>query len=69
MTDHIDKHKGFSDDDTEAFQYHGYPFWIKLMFILIILWGLGYSAYYILTGFDSEAQFEKRQTQSGQMSR
>ena len=59
MTD-IDKHQGFSDDDTEAYQRHGYPFWIKLMFILLIVWGVAYSGYFILTGFDSEALYDKR---------
>ncbi len=63
----IDKHQGFSDDNTEAYQEHGYPFWIKLMFILLIAWGIGYSAYFLINGYDYKVDRGAASTKSGQM--
>ena len=57
-----------TSDPTEGYQHHTYPMWIKLMFAGFIIWGLAYSGYFILTGFDSEARFDQRQEQ-GQTTR
>lgn len=55
-----DLHDDMAQEPTESYQFHDFAGFIKLMFYGLIIWGLCYSAYYLFTGFDSEALFDQR---------
>ena len=48
-----------TQDPTEGYQEHGYPLYLKLLFLVLIVWGVLFSGYYLLTGYNSEAEFDR----------
>ncbi len=55
-----DQHGSTPTDPTESFQQNDFAPFLKVMFYGLIIWGLAYSAYFLIIDFDSEARFDKR---------
>ena len=48
-----------TQDPTESYQSHGYPLYLKLLFVVLIIWGVLFAGYYLMAGYDSEAEFDQ----------
>jgi len=55
------KNSGTAGQDmTESYLDNDIPRLLKLFFIGIIIWGVLFSLYFILTGYNSEKRFEEK---------
>ena len=57
------------EDITEEYQVHESPTIFKVLLWGLVVWGILYCAWFFLSGWDSEAQFDKRQQETGQVVR
>lgn len=48
-----------TEDFTEGYQEHSYPLYVKLLFVGLIVWGVIFMGYFLLSGYDSEAEFDR----------
>lgn len=51
---------GSTVDRTESYLDNDIPFWIKLLFGGLILWGTIFALWFILGGYNSEKRFDAR---------
>ena len=67
---HIDEehriHAEEAEDITEEYHVHESPLFFKILLWGLVIWGLLYTGWFFVSGWDSEARFDKILTDSQQ---
>ena len=61
---HIDEqhrvHSEETEDITEEYQVHESPLYFKILLWGLVIWGILYTGWFFVSGWDSEARFDKK---------